>query len=154
LLLSLVSLQLPYTVNFILHHDELFLHIIMLGLANAISAIFIYKIITTFRQHVYPLVSTVRKCITVGVSILYFGHHIELVQMIGIVLVFGGVMLEISMNYKMLQKWGVNLPFQSEQGKMERYVKSKGIKEENGVGMRKKYEVYKILHKNGDIEGI
>ena len=126
MLLSLVSLQLPYTVNFILHHDELFLHIIVLGLANAISAIFIYKIITTFRQHVYPLVSTVRKCITVGVSILYFGHNIELAQMIGIVLVFGGVMLEISMNYKMLQKWGVNLPFQSEQDKTERYVKSKG----------------------------
>lgn len=37
---------------------------------------------------------------------------------------------------------------------MERYVKSKGLKEGNGPGMRKKYEVYKILHKNGDIEGI
>lgn len=111
LILSLVTWQLPYTVNFIINHDELFLHIIVLGLTNAISAIFIYKIITLFRQHVYPLVSTVRKCITVAVSILYFGHHIEIAQLIGIVLVFGGVMLEISMNYKLLQKWGVNLPF-------------------------------------------
>jgi UDP-galactose transporter B1 len=111
LILSLVTWQLPYTINFIIHHDELFLHIIVLGLTNAISAIFIYKVITLFRQHVYPLVSTVRKCITVAVSILYFGHHIEFAQLIGILLVFGGVMLEISMNYKLFQKWGVNLPF-------------------------------------------
>jgi len=93
LILSIVSWQLPYTVNFILHHDELFLHIIVLSLLNAISTMFIYKIITLFRQHVYPLVSTVRKCITVGVSILYFGHHISFAQLIGILLVFGGVML-------------------------------------------------------------
>lgn len=118
LILSLVSWQLPYTLKFMMEHDELFLHIIMLGLSNAISAIFIYKIISIFRQHVYPLVSTVRKCITVGVSILYFGHHIEFAQLIGIVLVFGGVMLEISMNYKLLQKWGFNLPFETEESKV------------------------------------
>ncbi len=72
---------------------------------------FIFKIITLFRQHIYPLVSTVRKCITVGISILYFGHHVTSLQFLGIVLVFAGVLLEITLNYKLLQKWNINLPF-------------------------------------------
>jgi drug/metabolite transporter (DMT)-like permease len=69
---------------------------------NSICAMFIFKIITLFRQHIYPLVSTVRKCITVGVSILYFGHHIEILQIAGIIIVFFGVLLEIAVNYKFL----------------------------------------------------
>jgi UDP-galactose transporter B1 len=98
-------------VEFIVYHDELLLHLTVMSLLNALGALFIYKIITLFRQHVYPLVGTVRKCITVGVSIVYFGHHITFLQLMGIMLVFGGVLLEILMNYKLFQKWDINLPF-------------------------------------------
>ncbi len=93
LIVSLISFQLPYTLSFIYHHDELLIHLMIMSLLNAVGAIFIFKIITLFRQHVYPLVGTVRKCITVGVSILYFGHSISIGQFIGILLVFGGVLL-------------------------------------------------------------
>ena len=102
LAISLVSMQLTYTIDFVLHHDELFLHIIIMALLSALANLFIFKIITLFRQHVYALVGTVRKCITVGVSILYYGHQISFLQLIGIFLVFGGVLLEISMNYRLL----------------------------------------------------
>lgn len=89
----MITWQIPYSFQFILNHDELFLHIVVLALLNAFGVMFVYKIITLFRQHVYPLVSTVRKCITVTISILYFGHHINFVQFLGIILVFGGVLL-------------------------------------------------------------
>ena len=64
-----------------------------MSLFSAIGALFIYKIITLFRQHIYPLIGTVRKCISVGMSAIYFGHHLAPMQILGVALVFGGVLL-------------------------------------------------------------
>jgi len=53
---------------------------------------FSFKLINIFRQHVYPLVSNTRKCITVCVNIVWYGHHLGVMQWVGVVVVFGGIL--------------------------------------------------------------
>jgi drug/metabolite transporter (DMT)-like permease len=44
--------------------------------------------IQKFRQHIVPFIITVRKILSVVLSILWFGHDINSYQILGIVVVF------------------------------------------------------------------
>ena len=56
--------------------------------------------IKLFKQHIPPFVIATRKCITVVVNIVYFGHTVNQKQIAGIVLVFSAIMLEVYENYR------------------------------------------------------
>jgi hypothetical protein len=49
--------------------------------------------IKLFKQHIPAFVIATRKCFTVVVNIIYFGHTVVPIQIIGIALVFSAVML-------------------------------------------------------------
>ena len=57
-----------------------------------------------FRQHILPLVIITRKCFTVLINVLWYGHHLKILQWVGISLVFGGIMVEIVNNYNLASK--------------------------------------------------
>lgn len=66
---------------------------------------FVYKLIATFRQHVYPLVSTVRKCLSICLNVFWFGRTLLPLQWVGVAMVFGGIMIEVVCNYELVSKW-------------------------------------------------
>ena len=55
----------------------------------------IYYVISNFKQHMFPLISTTRKVLTVFLSILVYGHSVNLGQWISIFCVFGGLVYEV-----------------------------------------------------------
>lgn len=91
---SLVTLEIRHIVTFFMDHDGLLLHMLCLSLTGAVGQIFVYWLITNFRQHVVPFIITTRKIMTVVISILYFGHRVTFSQKAGIVIVFLAVLFE------------------------------------------------------------
>ena len=74
------------------------------SLLNAMGGMFGYKLVNTFRQHIYPLVSNTRKCMTVCINVVWYGHHLMKMQWLGILIVFSGIMVEIINNYNLASK--------------------------------------------------
>ncbi len=103
-----MTFQLKYFILFAINHDQLIFDLVIYGTINSIGSMFTYKLISIFRQHVYPLVSIVRKCITVCINALWFGHQIVLIQWLGILMVFSGVLIEIMSNYQILDRITAN----------------------------------------------
>lgn len=69
-------------------HPQCLFHILLLSLSGAVGQMFVYWLISNFRQHVVPFIITTRKILTVGISIMYFGHEVTWVQVLGIFVVF------------------------------------------------------------------
>jgi hypothetical protein len=51
--------------------------------------------ITNFKQHIYPLISTTRKIFTILISIFLFGHSTNFAQKLSIVIVFASMGYEL-----------------------------------------------------------
>lgn len=62
---------------------------------QVISQISVYYVINNFKQHIYPLISTVRKLLTILFSIYMFNHKMHFYQWISILIVF------LAMGYEM-----------------------------------------------------
>lgn len=55
----------------------------------------IYHIVTNFKQHIFPMISATRKIITVVCSIIIFNHTLSLMQILCVLIVFGGMIVEV-----------------------------------------------------------
>lgn len=73
---------------------------LLYSLLNSLGQLAVYKMVNLFKQHIPAFVIATRKCFTVIVNIVIFGHQIVWIQGIGIVLVFTAVMMEVYLNYK------------------------------------------------------
>jgi UDP-galactose transporter B1 len=51
----------------------------------------IYYVIANFKQHIFPLIATTRKVLTVLLSIAIYNHDINSYQWIAILIVFIGI---------------------------------------------------------------
>lgn len=69
--------------------------LLLVGILQVVGQICIYYVVANFKQHVFPLISTTRKIITVIASIFYFGHYINQWQWAAISLVFVGMFYEL-----------------------------------------------------------
>jgi drug/metabolite transporter (DMT)-like permease len=92
-ILSILSWQISYFLSFVINHDGFLLDLTCMGVLSSVGSMFSYKLINMFRQHIYPLVANTRKCMTVCVNILWFGHHLALLQWVGVALVFGAILV-------------------------------------------------------------
>lgn len=97
---AVITLQLPYIVTFIVEHPELQMDLLYFSFLNAIGQLVIYQMIKLFKQHIPPFVIATRKCVTVVVNIIHFGHKVNELQIVGIVLVFSAIMIEVYENYR------------------------------------------------------
>lgn len=57
LVISICTWKIGYFVTFVLQHDRLLLDLTLYSVLNSVGALFMYKLITIFRQHIYPMVS-------------------------------------------------------------------------------------------------
>lgn len=114
---SIVSLKITYFVSFSLSHDQLLTDLACQGILNSVAYLFVFKLISIFRQHIYPLVAGTRKCLTICINLLWFGHHLVAMQWVGIFIVFTGIIIEISSNYNLARKILPNDNIRNKEGK-------------------------------------
>lgn len=69
--------------------------ILIVGVLQVIGQICIYYVVANFKQHVFPLISTTRKIITVISSIFVYGHYVNNSQWASIFIVFCGMFYEL-----------------------------------------------------------
>lgn len=91
--------QLVYIATFIMEHSELQQDLLFYSILNAVGQLVIYRMIKLFKQHVAPFVIATRKCFTVIVNIVHFGHTINQNQGIGMAMVFTAILIEVYGNY-------------------------------------------------------
>lgn len=68
---------------------------ILIGTLQVFGQISVYYVIANFKQHIYPLISTTRKIVTILVSILVFSHRLNIAQWLSLALVFSGMGFEL-----------------------------------------------------------
>ena len=83
------------SLDFCLLHQEIVWDIFLVGLLTVLGQVSIYFIILNFKQHMFPLISTTRKILTILYSIYYFQHSTNLYMWIALVMVFGGIIYEL-----------------------------------------------------------
>lgn len=69
--------------------------LLLASVLQVVGQICIYYVVANFKQHVFPMISTTRKIITVIASIFYFGHYINQWQWVSIGIVFVGMFYEL-----------------------------------------------------------
>jgi uncharacterized membrane protein len=85
---SIVTMQIGDILIFIYTHNLFIIHLLANGVLSTLGQMFVYRMIKQFKQHFVPFVVTTRKILTVGLSIIYFNHETNLVQVLGIILIF------------------------------------------------------------------
>lgn len=76
-------------------HRSIQIDLFLVASLQVLSQISVYYVISNFKQHIYPLISTVRKLLTIIFSILIFKHHMHFFQWVSIGIVF------VAMGYEM-----------------------------------------------------
>jgi UDP-galactose transporter B1 len=61
---------------------------------QVLGQVSIYYVVSNFKQHIFPLISTTRKILTVILSIVVFGHYANFWQWVSIGVVFMGMFYE------------------------------------------------------------
>jgi UDP-galactose transporter B1 len=110
---AIVQNELIPSVNFLINHPTAIIDLLGVCCLQLVGQICIYLVVANFKQHIYPLISTVRKIFTILLSILVFGHPMTIHQWFAMVLVFGGMAYE----------------FVDEVNSHEKKNKAKGVKE-------------------------
>lgn len=80
---------------FCMNHPRVVVDLLCIGVLQVIGQVSIYYVVANFKQHVFPLISTTRKIVTVLLSIFIFGHTINHWQWISIFIVFFGMSYEL-----------------------------------------------------------
>lgn len=81
-----------------------------MSVLQVIGQVSIYYVIVNFKQHMFPLISTTRKVLTVFLSILIFGHHLSGWQWFAVGLVFLGLIYELNDELSDKKKHGAKSP--------------------------------------------
>jgi hypothetical protein len=73
---------------------------------SALGQFVVYTLIKLFKQHIVPFIITTRKIVSVVISILFFKHKTNIIQLSGMALVFGAVVYEFLSEVKTGGKHG------------------------------------------------
>ncbi len=95
LLFSIVSGTLIPSIDFVSSHQLVLQDILLMCGLQLFGQNCIYFIVANFKQHIFPLIATTRKLLTVLISIYLYNHTINLYQWLAVFLVFGSMIYEI-----------------------------------------------------------
>lgn len=87
----------PYLLN--PGNSELLVKIGMFAVMSALGQNFIFMTLENFNALILTTVTTTRKCFTVAISVVYYGHKLTSLQYLGISLVVAGLALELYGKY-------------------------------------------------------
>jgi len=69
--------------------------IFLVAVLTILGQISVYYVVVNFKQHIFPLISTTRKIVTILYSIYYFKHVTNIYMWVCLILVFGGIIYEL-----------------------------------------------------------
>ena len=69
--------KLLYLIDFFSSHDQVMIDIALLSILNAVGQSIVFQMIKLYKQHIPAFVIGIRKCLTVVVNIIYFGHSVN-----------------------------------------------------------------------------
>ena len=96
LLFSLVSGTFVPSLDFVSNHKFVLQDILLMCGLQLFGQNCIYFIVANFKQHIFPLIATTRKLLTVLISIYLYSHPINIYQWLAVFLVFGSMIYEIN----------------------------------------------------------
>jgi len=88
----LLSGKILYVYNFMTDCPQFCFDMAVFSILNSLGQLAVYRMIILFKQHIPAFVIATRKCFTVIVNIIIFGHKVYLIQGVGILLVFIAVL--------------------------------------------------------------
>lgn len=94
-LFSLAEQSLVPAIRFFINYPSVLGDLLLSSILQVVGQICIYYVVANFKQHVFPMISTTRKMITIIASIFYFGHYINQWQWVSIAIVFFGMFYEL-----------------------------------------------------------
>jgi UDP-galactose transporter B1 len=87
-------------MQFLTTHPEALRDVLLFALCGATGQVFIFINIKQFGSLINTIVTITRKFFSIFFSLLYFGHKFNAVQVFGILLVFGGLGIDIWIHSK------------------------------------------------------
>lgn len=82
----------------LLLHPRVLGQLLLFGLTSALGQVFIYITLTQYDSLVVTTVTTLRKFVTILLSVYYYGHSVTISQVIAICLVFGAAAADVVMH--------------------------------------------------------
>ena len=95
ILVALIQQSFIPSIKFLINYPSALLILGGIGVLQVFGQISIYYIVANFKQHIFPLISTTRKILTVIFSIYWFGHDVNGSQWVAIGIVFSGMFYEL-----------------------------------------------------------
>jgi len=92
---SLATFQLSGFLGFLIKYPEALTDLVMMAILGTCGQTFIFYTIFNFSPLILSIITTTRKFFTVVTSVLVYKHHMNMYQWISILLVFGGIFVEM-----------------------------------------------------------
>lgn len=83
--------ELAYTYNFITKYPLAMIDMLAFSVFGAVGQVFVFIILEKFDSLILVTATVTRKMISMILSVVLFGHHLNMWQWGGVVLVFGGI---------------------------------------------------------------
>lgn len=83
----------PFLV-FMWEHIEFSVDLIVMSIVSGFGQFFVYRMIKQFKQHFVPFTISSRKILTATISIVFYGHQTNWIQILGICIVLFTVFVE------------------------------------------------------------
>ncbi len=97
-IISLGSMVLSMTFvsafTYVFYHPLFTFHLICLSFLSAFGQFIVYTMIKLFKQHIVPFIITIRKILTVLISIIIYHHRTSWIQLVGMGVVIVSVIYE------------------------------------------------------------
>jgi len=87
----LVTLEVVQVTHFLRHNPSIVPHIVTMSICSAVGQLFIFYTIKHYGPLVFATIQTVRQLLSIVLSILFFGHPINAMEALGILIVFGAL---------------------------------------------------------------
>eukprot|EP00727_Mastigamoeba_balamuthi_P009845 m51a1_g5483 hypothetical protein (371) ;mRNA; f:313744-315177 len=95
LAVEVVTGELIPTAVFVVSHGSLLTYIVAFALTSALGQLFVYYLVSAYDSLTCSIVTTLRKFLTIVLSIFWFGHMILPLQWAFIFTVFAGIGIEV-----------------------------------------------------------
>lgn len=94
LLILVVTMQAWSFAVYLWEHLEFSIDLIIMSVASGFGQFFVYRMIKQFKQHFVPFTISSRKILTVAISIVFYQHKTNWIQILGISIVLFTVFVE------------------------------------------------------------
>lgn len=86
--------EITYTYNFMSQYPPVLANILEFAVFGSIGQVFVFIILEKFDSLILITATVTRKMISMILSVVLFGHHLNITQWFGVALVFGGIAYE------------------------------------------------------------